>query len=57
MRNSTTCFTVWHDLVCQQGGSEVVGAAAAWGFSSRTCSIQQTRRPYVQDWLSRHAIE
>ena len=56
MRNTTTYFnalTLFHgclNLVCQQGSSEVVRTAATWGYSSRSapCSVQPTRRPYVQ---------
>jgi len=42
-----------------QGSSEVVGAAAAWGYSSRSapCSIQQTRCTYIGGRISRHAIK
>jgi hypothetical protein len=48
MRISTTYFNALY-LVCQQGSSEVVGAAATWGQSSRSapCSIQQTRCTYI----------
>ena len=44
MRNSTTYFTTLTYIVCQQGSSEVFGAAPAWGYSCRRapCQVQQT---------------